>query len=82
MESIEAARARVAAVAAALPSAGADVGIDVRRGAVPAGVAAVTRDRNAGLLVVSRGGGGHRLGAIAYRIMCEADLPTLVVAGR
>ena len=39
------------------------------------------RDRNAGLLVVSRGGGQHRLGAIAYRIMCEADLPTLVVAG-
>ena len=79
-ESLEAARAQVAAVAATLPS-GAAVATDVRHGAVPAGVAAVTRDRNAGLLVVSRGDGGHHLGAVAYRIMCEADLPTLVVAG-
>lgn len=80
-ESLDAARAEVAALAAALPG-GAAATVDVRRGLVPAGVAEVTRDRNAGLLVVSRGGGGHRVGAMAYRIMCEADLPTLVVAGR
>ncbi len=76
--SLDAATAKLAAVAAALPD-GAAVEIDVRRGQVPPGVAAVTRDRDAGLLVVSRGGGGHRLGAVAYRIMCEAALPTLVV---
>lgn len=76
-----AARADVAAIAAALPG-GATATVDVRRGLVPAAVAEITRDRNAGLLVVSRGGGGHRVGAMAYRIMCEADLPTLVVAGR
>jgi hypothetical protein len=39
------------------------------------------RDRNAGLLVVSRGGGQRRLGATAYRVMTEAEVPTLVVAG-
>lgn len=78
-ESLAAARAQVDAVAATLPSSAA-VTIDVRHGAVPVGVATVTRDRNAGLLVVSRGDGRHRLGAVAYRIMCEADLPTLVVA--
>jgi nucleotide-binding universal stress UspA family protein len=79
-ESLAAARTQLDNVAQTLPSSAA-VAIDVRQGAVPAGVATVTRDRNAGLLVVSRGDGRHRLGAVAYRIMCEADLPTLVVAG-
>ncbi len=80
-ESLEAAAAQLATLAAALPE-GAAVAVDVRLGQVPAGVAAVTRERDAGLLVVSRGGGDHRLGSVAYRIMCEAGLPTLVVAGR
>ena len=79
--SLDAARAQVEALAATLAVTPAP-GLDVRRGAVPAGIAEVTRDRAAGLLVVSRGGAEHRLGAVAYRIMCEADLPTLVVAGR
>ena len=78
--SLDTAQAGVAATAAALPG-GTRVTTDVRRGPVPAGVAAVTREYDAGLLVVSRGS-GHRLGAMAYRIMCAADLPTLVVAGR
>jgi len=80
-ESLEAARAQVQELAGALDVAPAPQ-VDVRRGAVPAAIAEITRDRAAGLLVVSRGGGEHRLGAVAYRIMCEADLPTLVVTGR
>lgn len=55
--------------------------IDVRRGRVPATIAGMVRDRNAGLLVVSRGSGQHRLGATAYRVMTEAEVPTLIVAG-
>lgn len=80
-ESLETARAALESLAGALPAA-AKATIDVRRGAVPVAIANVTRERNAGLLVVSRGGGDHRLGAVAYRIMREADIPTLVVAGR
>lgn len=79
-ESNDAARAQLQAVARTVPGA-AEALIDVRRGNVPAGIAAIVRDRNAGLLVVSRGGGQHRLGATAYRVMTEADVPTLVVAG-
>lgn len=80
-ESLDAARAQVQALADTLDVTPA-AQVDVRRGAVPAAIAEITRDRAAGLLVVSRGGGEHRLGAVAYRIMCEADLPTLVVTGR
>ena len=80
-ESLDAARTRVQALARTL-AATPDVQVDVRRGAVPAIIAEVTRDRAAGLLVVSCGGSEHRVGAVAYRIMCEADLPTLVVTGR
>lgn len=79
-ESNDAARTQLEAVARSVPGA-ADALIDVRRGHVPAGIAATVRDRNAGLLVVSRGGGRHRLGATAYRVMTEAAVPTLVVAG-
>jgi nucleotide-binding universal stress UspA family protein len=79
-ESNDAARTQLEAVARTVPGA-ADASVDVRRGHVPAGIAAVVRDRNAGLLVVSRGGGRHRLGATAYRVMTEAAVPTLVVAG-
>lgn len=79
-ESNDAAQAQLAAVARTVPAA-ADALIDIRRGNVPAGIAAIVRDRNAGLLVVSRGGGQHRLGATAYRVMTEAAVPTLVVAG-
>lgn len=79
-ETNDTARAQLEAIARTVPGA-ADAHIDVRRGAVAAGIAAIVRDRNAGLLVVSRGGGQRRLGATAYRVMTEADVPTLVVAG-
>ncbi|MBL8135855.1 MAG: universal stress protein [Acidobacteria bacterium] len=79
-ETNDATRAQLEALARTVPGA-ADALIDVRRGNVQAGIAAIVRDRNAGLLVVSRGGGQHRLGATAYRVMTEADVPTLVVAG-
>ena len=81
LASLDAARTQVQALAATLATTPAPH-VDVRRGAVPAVIAEITRDRAAGLLVVSRGGAEHRLGAVAYRIMCEADLPTLVVTGR
>ncbi len=54
---------------------------EVRRGNLPAGIAAMVHDLDAGLLVVSRGGGQHRIGSTAYRVMTEAAVPTLVVAG-
>ena len=54
--------------------------MDVRRGSIASSLAAVVRERGAGLLVVSRGGTAHRVGTIAYRVMREADVPTLVVA--
>ncbi len=75
-ESTDAARTRLETVALGLPARAA---VDVRRGSVPRTVAAVVRDANAGLLVVSRGGTTHRVGTIAYRVMREADVPTLVV---
>ena len=80
-ESIDAVREQVTALAGTLP-ASVDTGVDVRTGAVSAAVAAITREHRAGLLVVSRGAGGHRLGSVAYRIMREAEIPTLVVAAR
>ena len=55
--------------------------MDVRRGSIAPSLAAVVHERGAGLLVVSRGGTAHRVGTIAYRVMREADVPTLVVAG-
>lgn len=76
-ESADAARRQLEALAATL---GLDAAVDVRRGVVAASLAAVVRERAAGLLVVSRGGTAHRVGTIAYRVMREADVPTLVVA--
>ena len=76
-ESTEVARGRVTALAATL--AGRAV-VDVRRGSIAPSVAAVVRETAAGLLVVSRGGTAHRVGTMAYRVMREADVPTLVVA--
>jgi nucleotide-binding universal stress UspA family protein len=76
-ESTDVARRQVEALAGTL---GLDAAVDVRRGTVAPSVAAVVRERSAGLLVVSRGGTAHRVGTIAYRVMREADVPTLVVA--
>lgn len=73
------AHAALEALARAVPAAAA-AHIDVRHGAVAAQIAAMVRHHHAGLLVISRGGGQHRLGATAYRAMVEADVPTLVVA--
>jgi len=78
--SVDEARRQLDVLARNIPSAAGAL-IDVRRGRVPAGIAGMVRDRNAGLLVASRGGGQHRLGATAYRVMTEADVPTLIVAG-
>lgn len=79
-ESVEDARSRLQSLARSVPTA-ADALLDVRRGSVAEGVAAIVRDRDAGMLVVSRGSGAHRLGSTAYRLMTAADVPTLVVAG-
>ncbi len=79
-ETLEQARSQMAVLIRNVPGA-ASAMLDVRRGRVAAGIAAMVRDRNAGLLVVSRGSGQHRLGATAYRVMTEAEVPTLVVAG-
>lgn len=76
----DAARDQLQALVRAVPAA-ADAIVDVRHGRVSSGMAAMVRDRNAGLLVVSRGSGRHGVGATAYRLMTEADVPTLVVAG-
>ncbi|MGD9906530.1 MAG: universal stress protein [Vicinamibacterales bacterium] len=76
-ESTDAARQHLETLAQPLPLRAA---VDVRRGAVARTVAAMVRDVGAGLLVVSRGGTSHRVGTIAYRVMREADVPTLVVA--
>ena len=78
-ESIDAARAKVGALAATLGLPGPPT-VDVRRGSIATSLAAVVDERGAGLLVVSRGGTAHRVGTIAYRVMREADVPTLVVA--
>ena len=76
-ESTDVARRRAEALAATL---GIPAAVDVRRGSVPRTVAQVVHEGGAGLLVVSRGGTAHRVGTIAYRVMREADVPTLVVA--
>lgn len=79
-ETTDTARAQLNALVRSVPEADG-AAVDVRRGDVPAGITEVVRERNAGLLVVSRGGGQRRLGATAYRVMTHADVPTLVVAG-
>ncbi|MFN7978771.1 MAG: universal stress protein [Vicinamibacterales bacterium] len=79
-ESVDEARTRLQSLARSVPTAGNAL-IDARRGNVAEGLSAIVRDRDAGLLVVSRGSGAHRLGATAYRLMANADVPTLVVAG-
>lgn len=53
--------------------------LEVRQGAVDATLAEVAAERDAGLVVVSRGGGQHRLGATASRVIAAAQLPVLVV---
>lgn len=53
--------------------------LDVRQGAVDTTLAEIAQERNSGLVVVSRGGGRHRLGATAYRVITAAHSPTLVV---
>ncbi len=77
-ESTDTAREQLEALERGVPQA-AGARIDIRRGNVAAGMAAIVSDSNAGLLVVSRGGGQHRLGATAYRVMIDAVVPTLVV---
>jgi nucleotide-binding universal stress UspA family protein len=79
-EDVETARSRLASLARSVGDAAAAL-LDVRRGDVSGTIGAIVRDRNAGLLVVSRGSGERRLGATAYRVMTGADVPTLVVAG-
>ena len=80
VESADEARTRLQSLARSVPTAG-DALLDVRRGGIAEVMSAIVRDRDAGLLVVSRGSGAHRLGATAYRLMASADVPTLVVAG-
>jgi nucleotide-binding universal stress UspA family protein len=53
--------------------------LEVRRGAVDQELATLVREREAGLLVVSRGAGRHRLGTTAFRIIADARIPTVVV---
>jgi nucleotide-binding universal stress UspA family protein len=77
-ESTDAHRARVTDLGASLGLPTPPT-VDVRRGSIPASLATVVHERGAGLLVVSRGGTAHRVGTIAYRVMREADVPTLVV---
>jgi nucleotide-binding universal stress UspA family protein len=55
--------------------------LEVRQGAVDAEIAALTAERESGLIVISRGGGTHRVGATAYRVVASARVPTLVVPG-
>jgi nucleotide-binding universal stress UspA family protein len=54
--------------------------LEVRQGAVDAEIAALTVEREAGLIAISRGG-AHRLGSTAYRVVVSARVPTLVVPG-
>lgn len=74
----DALRERLAALVRDVPAT-AGAAIDVRRDSIAGGIAALVRELDAGLLVVSRGGGQRRLGATAYRVMAAADVPTLVV---
>jgi nucleotide-binding universal stress UspA family protein len=76
-ESTDDARTRLETLSAGLA---VPAGVEVRRGSVAREMAAIVRESEAGLLVVSRGGTAHRVGSIAYRVMREADVPTLVVA--
>lgn len=55
--------------------------LEVRRGVVEAALATLVVERRAGLIVISRGGGRHRVGATAYRVITGARVPTLVVPG-
>ncbi|MEZ5292978.1 MAG: universal stress protein [Vicinamibacterales bacterium] len=56
------------------------VGLEVRRGHVASELAALAREADAGMVVLSRGAGTHRLGATAYRVAVSAHVPTLVVS--
>lgn len=53
--------------------------LEVRQGAVDATIAELAQERGSGLVVISRGGGQHRVGATAYRVIAAAQAPTLVV---
>jgi nucleotide-binding universal stress UspA family protein len=79
-DTVESARAQLGSLARSVPAAAA-AHLDARKGDIADTMSAIVRDRNAGLLVVSRGSGASRLGATAYRVMTTAAVPTLVVAG-
>lgn len=55
--------------------------LEVRQGAVDTALGELARQRQSGLVVVSRGGGQHRLGATASRVIAAAHVPVLVVPG-
>lgn len=55
--------------------------LEVRQGAVDTALGELARERESGLVVVSRGGGQHRLGATASRVIAATQVPTLVVPG-
>lgn len=61
-------------VEGATPSA-----LEIRRGTLDAALATLVDQRQAGMIVISRGGGQHRMGASAYRVVTTAHVPTLVV---
>lgn len=79
-ETVESSLAQLGSLARGVPAAAA-AHLDARKGDIAATIGAIVRDRNAGLLVVSRGSGARRLGTTAYRVMTSAHVPTLVVAG-
>lgn len=55
--------------------------LEVRQGPIETTLGELARERESGLVVISRGGGQHRVGATAYRVVAEAQTPTLVVPG-
>ncbi|MGE0814830.1 MAG: universal stress protein [Vicinamibacterales bacterium] len=76
---LDAALAQIDGLAQGLGS-DAPVGLEVRRGSVASELVGLTRECDAGLIVISRGAGRHRLGATAYRVAVDAHVPTLVVS--
>lgn len=78
-ERLDSAMAQLRALASETEGA-APSHLEVRQGAVDATLGELAKEREAGLIVLSRGGGRHRLGATAYRVIAAARTPTLVVA--
>lgn len=79
-EPLETAMAQLAHVARTIDGA-TPSHLEVRRGAVDATLAELAHERASGLIVLSRGGAMHRVGAIASRVIAVAKVPTLVVPG-